>query len=270
MFKKYGLTVGINDYPGTSSDLSGCVNDAMDMRHFLEDHDVDVETLIDARATKSAILEAMTRLVKITGYRDTLYIHYSGHGTWIPDRNGDEVDGRDEALVAYDFQNGGLITDDELYDVFKQRKFGSRIFFFSDSCFSGTVTRGFDFVEPETHWSRPASDKKKKFLPPNNFLTGYELARATVVQFETPKTTISRNSGILISGCAEYEYSYDAWFNNRPNGAFTKTLLDAYQPGMTSRQWHAAVRKILPSDDYDQRPQLQGTWWQKNRWKVFR
>ena len=27
---KYALCIGINDYPGTDSDLSGCVNDAND------------------------------------------------------------------------------------------------------------------------------------------------------------------------------------------------------------------------------------------------
>ena len=30
MAKKLALCIGINDYPGTDSDLSGCVNDAND------------------------------------------------------------------------------------------------------------------------------------------------------------------------------------------------------------------------------------------------
>ena len=30
MGKKFALCIGINDYPGTGSDLSGCVNDAND------------------------------------------------------------------------------------------------------------------------------------------------------------------------------------------------------------------------------------------------
>jgi hypothetical protein len=65
------------------------------------------------------------------------------------------------------------------------------------------------------------------------------------------------------------EYSYDAWFGNRPNGAFTRRALDVYQSGMTIKQWHQAIRAGLPNDFHPQTPQLSATWAQKY-WKVFR
>lgn len=43
----------------------------------------------------------------------TLFVQYSGHGTYTPDRNGDEADGQDEAMYVYD----GMILDDELSEI---------------------------------------------------------------------------------------------------------------------------------------------------------
>lgn len=45
----------------------------------------------------------------------TLIIHYSGHGTYTPDRSGDEADGVDEALYLYD----GMLIDDELAEIMR-------------------------------------------------------------------------------------------------------------------------------------------------------
>ena len=39
---KRSLHIGINDYPGTGSDLSGCINDANDWREMLEARDFQV------------------------------------------------------------------------------------------------------------------------------------------------------------------------------------------------------------------------------------
>lgn len=43
----------------------------------------------------------------------TLVVHYSGHGTFTKDRNGDEADGQDEAMFLWD----GLLLDDELSEI---------------------------------------------------------------------------------------------------------------------------------------------------------
>lgn len=43
----------------------------------------------------------------------TLFCQYSGHGTYTPDRNGDEADSQDEAIYVYD----GMILDDELTEI---------------------------------------------------------------------------------------------------------------------------------------------------------
>ena len=70
-------------------------------------------------------------------------------------------------------------------------------------------------------------------------------------------------SDVLLSGCAdgENDFSYDGRFRNRPNGALTYYALKALRelpPGASYDEWHAEVRKSLPSLRYPQTPQLGG------------
>ena len=63
---------------------------------------------------------------------------YSGHGSQVPDKNGDETeDGYDETWVLYDRQ----LVDDELYALWSKFAAGVRIVVLSDSCHSGTAIR---------------------------------------------------------------------------------------------------------------------------------
>ncbi len=81
-----------------------------------------------------------------------------------------------------------------------------------------------------------------------------------------------RAASVLLSGCKDDEYSYDAWFNGRPNGAFTYAALHALKSlpeTATYREWHREIRKILPHVNYPQTPQLSGSWRQRAKWRVF-
>lgn len=75
---------------------------------------------------------------------------------------------------------------------------------------------------------------------------------------------VSVAGDLLMAGCEEGpdHFSYDANFNNRPNGAFTYFALRALKtlPANASyRDWHSAIRRSLPSTNYPQKPQLVGT-----------
>ena len=52
---------------------------------------------------------------------DAIFCHYSGHGAKIKDDDGDEEDGYDETLVPLDFQQAGMIRDDDLFDLIIKR-----------------------------------------------------------------------------------------------------------------------------------------------------
>jgi hypothetical protein len=79
----------------------------------------EIAVLHDGRATKRNILRAFRAwLVNSTQPGDRVVFYYSGHGSHVRDQNGDEKDGHDETLAAYDTVAGrddaGQITDDEI------------------------------------------------------------------------------------------------------------------------------------------------------------
>jgi len=266
---KRSLHIGINDYPGTDSDLVGCVNDAQDWRGALALHGFDDQTeMLNAVATKKTILIFMKDIIAKTQAGDITVITYSGHGTWVPDKDGDEADGRDEALCPWDFAKGEVLTDDELYAVFSECNPAARLIFISDSCHSGSVARAavtMPGVKPDG-WSF----QKTRFLSPVIALPDamHPVARRVA---RRPIRGKLKDSALLLAGCRDHEYSYDAWFNERPNGALTYTALQALKDlpaDATYTDWYKAIRKHLPHAQYPQTPQLFGSDEQK-AWKVL-
>jgi uncharacterized caspase-like protein len=77
---KLALCIGINDYPGTGSDLSGCVNDANDWAAAFAKRGFSVEKLFDRKATGDGIRKAIGNLIAKAKSRDSVLIQYSGHG----------------------------------------------------------------------------------------------------------------------------------------------------------------------------------------------
>lgn len=265
---KKALCIGINNYPGTGMDLRGCVNDANDWAGVLAGRGFKVSLLLDAAATKAAMMEGMSALVGKAAKGDTLVITFSGHGTYQPDTDGDEADGLDEALCPYDLQtSGAALTDDEIRALFAARKSGVRIVLIADSCHSGTVTR-----------AAPAekdADTRPRFMPMGNWLPARLLPKDRAGRVATTMTgTLGQSplfaaysnklGDLLLSGCKEgaNNFSYDARINGRFNGAFTHYALKTLarlKPGATYADWHKAIVKYLPSASYPQAPQLVGS-----------
>lgn len=278
---KRALCVGTN-YPGTDYQLAGCKNDALDWSEVLANAGYAIDTLIDQGASRSAMLDGMRDLLENAEYRDRIVITFSGHGTWTPDRDGDEADGRDEAICPNDFRSAGVITDDDLFAVFSLAKRGVRIVFIADSCYSGTLQR---FAPPlEQSMATFASggddgqmmgDRQARFIAPSVWLPADLLPLAMRVENAPAKGT-SRRSALVLSACKDTEVAYDAWFGARANGAFTYAALQALRglpsndahEAPTYRTWFKAIRTLLPSVDYVQTPQLDGLSDQK-RWQVL-
>jgi metacaspase-1 len=259
--QKYALCIGINNYPGTENDLSGCVNDANDWAAELKRRGFEVTLLLDAQSKKAAMVESMRGLITKAKAGDNVVITYSGHGTWLPDQDGDEADGRDEALCPYDLMTESL-TDDELFEIFTDRNPRTRLIFISDSCHSGTVAR--------YHLATGAT-RRIRFMPPAFFIKDPSvLARARSVE-RVPVRGRARSSALLFAGCQDTEYSWDANFAGRPNGAFTRTALDVLKQlpeSATYLDWHQAIAAKLPTAEYPQKPNLVATRAQR-RWKIF-
>ncbi len=259
------LHIGINNYPGTKSDLKGCVNDAEDWQEELTKRGFSSTILLDSQATKAEIVKEFTKIIEATGPDDIAVITYSGHGTWVPDINGDEVDGRDEGLCPWDIAKGNVLLDDELVNIFRTRGWSSRVIFISDSCHSGTVSRAIPGMLDEEDGTTP------RYLAPEVFIDDpFILNQARTVEKEVNQC-LPEAAALLISGCKDTEYSYDANFKGKPNGAFTYVALQELKKlplDATYVEWFKKIRQTLPHPRYPQTPQLQASKEQKS-WKIF-
>ena len=157
---KRALLVGINRYQIAGADLRGCVNDVKDLSAALvEFHGFkkgDITVLTDGAATKKAMQAGIKALVRDSKKGDVALLHYSGHGSNVPDDNGDEADGRDEILCPTDLDWDDPLRDDWLRTTLDGLRAGVNLTVIMDCCHSGTNTRA---VLP------PDAPVKQRYLP---------------------------------------------------------------------------------------------------------
>ena len=201
MNTKVAVLFGLN-YPGTEHELRGCVNDVENMSEFLSSkgYSCDINTSYDS-TTANSIMSKLYLLAK-QSHTDNLtdvWIHYSGHGTYIMDKNGDECDGKDECFVPSDCV---LIPDDFLKNIIRYFNPSTRIIVVADCCHSGTI------MDLKYNWN--LNDKTSN------------------------STTVDglKSNVICISGCRDDQTSEDAYLYNRKDskyefaGAMTSYLLE--------------------------------------------
>jgi hypothetical protein len=252
---KRALCVGINNYPGTDSDLSGCVNDANDWGQELQSRGYEVTTLLDRKATRQALVDALTELVSNASAGDALVFTFSGHGSWLPDEGGDEPDNRDEMLCPYDIHKEQYLMDDDLAEIFSLKPKDARLYFISDSCHSGSVTK----FAPDPLASTTRMPKIR-FLPPLEFVKNPDVRDRIPLALLAPGSSRRQSyPALLLAGCKDVEFSYDAEFGGRPNGAMTRAALEELRKNpATPQDWFRGIRTHLPSRQYPQTPQLFG------------
>jgi hypothetical protein len=240
---KKALCVGINNYPGSSNDLYGCINDARDWSALLSGYGFETSLILDSQATRQSLKASLDDLVTSAREGDVIVFTYSGHGTQTFDFGGDEGDAYDEALSVYD----GNIPDDDLRIIINKVDPRATLIVISDSCFSGSVTR----LIPEN--ARP------RFMPTSGVpADGVVRQRILMPEKGMPE--------LLLSGCSDSEYSYDAEIDGRYNGAMSAMAMRVIRqyPGQTYNEFHTHLRELLPSADFPQSPQLEGTDAHKN------
>jgi hypothetical protein len=101
--------------------------------------DSGIRVLADRDATaENFVSNVQSWLINGVSSGDRVFIYFSGHGTSFPDENGDEPDGRDEALCFHDL----AIVDDDMQAIVGAIP-SDDLIFFMDACHSGTATRSF-------------------------------------------------------------------------------------------------------------------------------
>jgi hypothetical protein len=245
---KRALLIGIN-YVGSKNQLGGCVVDVVNIAKALQEHGyTKITFLVDEKVdhsqlpgalietnqpTKSNIIKYMKNHIKSTKPGEHLFLHYSGHGTRVPDYGGIESDGYNEAIVPVDVDRAGLIVDDELHDViFDNLKPGAKIRSIFDCCHSGTI---FDLP-----FTRAFGED------------GANQGTAIILKPKKPDDDI-----IMFSGCMDSQTSADT----ATGGAMTSAILanfdeianeDVGKSISTIRQWMRENRfRQIPQVSYN-------------------
>lgn len=243
---KKALLIGINylDYGNDSvPKLNGCINDIVEISKMLMDaYNYKREDIIMLRddtddaskkPTGKNIMDAFNKLKNETTSLDEIWIHYSGHGSFMRDSNSDERDGKDEMIIPSDFHNG-VITDDFLFDVLNQ--IPCVTFITMDCCHSGTIC-----------------DLTYSFR--NDVIRNGK----TYYRRQIEKRVRMRNKNIyMLSGSRDDQYAMDG-FNYEKNiamGAFTHVLTEGlrhFNHNINLLQLHKSLIDTLKYYGFSQR-----------------
>ncbi len=260
------LCVGINDYPYAGNDLNGCVNDAKAWAKILNENfnfsGGDIKVLLDSQATRKTTLDSLKNLLAGAKAGDHLVYTNSSHGSYVADTSGDEPT-YDEIICPYDIEDN-QIEDDDLRALFKNLPKDVRLTVILDNCHSGTATRA--AVSDILPGMRTPDDRRVRFLSPA--LRGLPILENpwTAKPKKQIKYSESKMNEILLSGCTDKEYSYDAYFNGTYHGAMTYYALQAIRSAnyqLTYAQLNQRLGNLI--EDYPQHPQLEGKTTNKKR-----
>jgi Caspase domain len=158
MPRNLALLVGVDRYPNLpeKNQLRSCANDARLMARVLRERfgfgEEGLRLLVDEDATREKILTALGDLLAQVRKGDSVVFYFSGHGSEVPDAEGDEPSGMDQTIVPHDSGRGKHpnrdVIDDEIYEwVLKVSAITTNLTIIADTCYSGTVTR-----EPREKW----------------------------------------------------------------------------------------------------------------------
>ncbi len=256
--EKFALMVGINEY--TLSPLSGCESDTEQMKKMLieefgfKDDGKHIKVLLSKQATKDAMVKAFREHLIENAKKNPNAIfvfQYSGHGSQVPDLDGDEPDGLDETLCPVDVAGDGKkdLTDDEMEALVKEMTDSTQnLTMIMDCCHSGSNTRnqGFtarrldrpDLLKEAKNNSRGKGDRDdgKPMLPPNKRY-------------------------VAIVGCMPNELSLETSIAGKPHGLLTYNLINALRNGskdLTYRELWSRVASAVNKFASSQNPQIEG------------
>jgi hypothetical protein len=255
-YSKAGICVGINEYPNPANNLKGCVPDAKLLREvLLSKYKFDnIDLFTDKNATYKNVVRSIENcMMNMKDYGHFVFT-VSSHGTTVPDLSGDEEDGRDEAICLYD----RLLVDDTFRKLLDHAPVGLRMTIITDCCHSGSITRS-TYVNRFGNFSRSETYMKPRYLPPED--DNFALKSNTVPIKSKMFTPEKDMREVLITGCKSNEYSYDALYGKSYNGALTYNLVEILKSNtnLTYYQLYKLLQQKLPSSQYPQTPQLEGS-----------
>jgi hypothetical protein len=274
---KKALLIGINNYKNLPfyskelgrwmKNLKGPLNDIRVMKEALisryDFRNEDIKTLTESDATRDNIIRTFEDwFIKGTKEGDLVFFYFSGHGTQVDDQNGDEDDGKDEALCPYDVVPRGaknvveakLIIDDELGEML--RKLPKRdVIIVVDSCHSGSMTRNIRGVPISYFEETPASQARFIHIQLDEIHV-----RGKTFSLDIPKQSDIPEGQIFISSAREDQISLEIALHEGFHGAMTSGLVEGMKgrKGSTYRELFEYAKKVVKDRHrLEQDPQIE-------------
>jgi hypothetical protein len=228
---KKALFIGINYINNEEEQLRGCINDVTHMYELLNQQYgyakenmvvlTDDMTDVNKRPTRDNILRELQLLATHSDTYQEIWIHYSGHGSWV--NNYDTG-----ILVPVDYATAGFIADVELYNIIQQIQCKAMIMI--DSCNSAAVC--------DLEWNF-------EYLYGNKF-TRVQLANQSELNEFSPAlrslTPILSNPNIvMMSGSKKTQNSAEIMDAQVYEGAFTDAVLHV----LKNNSYHITLGKLV-------------------------
>lgn len=215
--------MGIN-YKGSTCELNGCINDVKNIKNLLLANGYQESNMVILTddnplmmPNRANILREFEKIATLPATE--IFVHYSGHGSNVRDKNNDEVSGFDSVIVPCDFLTADVILDDVLFQIVS--KIGCKATMLFDSCNSGSVC-----------------DLPYSLLYNNG----------RIFQSTTKRIARMKNPSVyMISGCRDTQFSADVEMNGEFCGAFTNAFLKSVQPNKSIISVYVDACKKLPT-----------------------
>lgn len=254
MGRRFALCIGIDAYPNPDHRLSGCVNDARRWTATLRQLGFEAKLLEDAQASRAAIEHELQALIGNSRAGDVIVLQYSGHGTTVPDLNGDEDDGIDEALCPVDFASGALYIDDDIAEALARVPDGVNLTIFMDCCHSGTNSRVAVGLSPQ---GLPTGAKARYVRATPDIVEAHKRFRAgagRVVPAAPGSGGRNRMRDVKFSACLDHQVAMES----AGSGEFTLRALRVLERGVAGLSNDQFLQQVVTAfgPDAAQNPML--------------
>lgn len=262
------LLIGIGQYdPKSGWEPLQAQNDVAHMAEVLRKQGVaatSIHQLLDQQATHAGITQALQKLADTLRRGSRLIILYGGHARQIPDDNGDEADGYDEAIVPFDApavnqpNTDGYLRDDELNQYLTSIRTAlgptGSLWLLFDSCHSQTLNRGKTAHQRGGIAPLGLSKRTPK--------VAQKSSEAESAWYETPTTRIDQAPYVLFAATTDGSPSFDTTDTKGQSvGPLTRAVGDAWRnltPGETYRTFFNRVAVAMAQFAPYQQPTVEG------------
>lgn len=243
---KSALLIGIN-YSNVSSNttiqLNGCIDDIINLQNVLTTQ-FEYSNITMLRDDNPAILPTRENILLqlrniTTSNSKEIWIHYSGHGSLLPDSKT-----KDNVLIPVDYSTSGFITDNELLDIIKNIPTETTAIFTFDCCHSGTVC--------DLPWSFEYHNKQD--------------TKTNFTRTRIDDINIQNKNIFVLSGCRDDQTSVDSYSreSNQPMGAFSNALVNNLKKGEKIILLYKNICETLMREGYRQTPVFSTTCMEPN------